>query len=428
MNRDRKISVIGMGYVGLPVAAAFGRIGEVVGFDVDAGRIAELRAGTDRTGEIPVAELRAAKIHFTADAKDLRWADFHIVAVPTPITAAKHPNMAPLLQASEILAAQLKQGDVVVYESTVYPGATEEECVPVLERVSGLRAGADFFYGYSPERINPGDRKNTFRNIVKVVSGQNAEILDLVAETYAKVVDAGVHRAPSVKVAEASKIVENAQRDVNIALMNELAMIFRRLGIDSGDVLAAARTKWNFLPFTPGLVGGHCIGVDPYYLTYKATATGLIPDLILDARAINDGMAEHVSMQLIRALIQAGAARQGGVVTILGLTFKENVGDIRNSRVIDIVGELRQCGLAVQVHDPRADRGEARRMYGLELRQVEELEAGDAVLLAVPHREFMEEGWALIARLLRGGRGVVFDVRGVLPRESAPAGVLLLRL
>jgi len=428
LSRDRKISVIGMGYVGLPVAAAFGRIGEVIGFDIDPARVASLREGRDRTGEVPDADLRAAKVHFTSDPADLKRADFHIVAVPTPITAAKHPNMAPLLQASEILAGQLKRGDVVVYESTVYPGATEEECVPVLERVSGLKAGRDFFYGYSPERINPGDRQHTFTNIMKVVSGQNAEILDLVAETYSKVVQAGVHRAPSVRVAEACKIVENAQRDVNIALMNELAMIFRKLGIDSGDVLAAARTKWNFLPFTPGLVGGHCIGVDPYYLTYKATATGFIPDLILDARAINDGMAEHVAGQLVRAMIQSGAAKQGGVVTVLGLTFKENVADIRNSRVIDIVGELRQSGLTVQVHDPRADRAAAQRMYGVELKDAGTLAPADAVLLAVAHREFAEGGWKFVAGLLRGGRGVVFDVRGVLSRESAPAGIQLLRL
>lgn len=428
LKRQRKISVIGMGYVGLPVAVAFGAKGRVVGFDISGARVAELREGRDRTGEVSGEELRSADILFTSDPADLGQADFHIVTVPTPVTMAKHPNMEPLLSASEILGAQLKPGDVVVYESTVYPGATEEVCVPVLERASGLRAGTDFFYGYSPERINPGDRTHTFRTIRKVVSGQNAEVLDLVASVYESVVEAGVFRAASVMVAEASKIVENVQRDVNIALMNELAMIFRRLGIDSGDVLAAAGTKWNFLPFTPGLVGGHCIGIDPYYLSYKATTTGFIPDLILDARAINDSMAEFIASQVTAALVRSGRAGPGATVTILGLTFKEGVSDIRNSRVTDIIAELERTGFAVQVHDPRADAAEAREMYGVELLPAERLEPAEAVILAVPHPELAGQGWKLITSLLRGGQGVVFDVRSRLPREENPPGIELLRL
>lgn len=428
MSHGRKISVIGMGYVGLPVAVAFGRSGRVIGFDIDAERIAELRAGRDRTHEVAAADLRAADIHFTAEAQDLAQADFHIVAVPTPITIAKHPDMGPLRAASETLGRQLKRGDIVVYESTVYPGATEEDCLPILERESGLRGGVDFHIGYSPERINPGDREHTFTRIRKIVSGQTPEVLEVVARTYESVVTAGVHRAPSIKVAEAAKVVENTQRDVNIALMNELAMIFDKLGIDTQDVLAAARSKWNFLPFTPGLVGGHCIGIDPYYLSYKATTSGYVPDLILAGREINEAVPHHITGQLLRALLRSGAGSGGKVVTILGLTFKENVPDIRNSRVIDIVRDLRQVGIEVQVHDACADPAEAEVEYGVKLRNLPELAPADAVLLAVPHREYAEGGWELVRGLLRGAAGVVYDVKGILPRESAPPGITLFRL
>ncbi|HEY7841870.1 MAG TPA: nucleotide sugar dehydrogenase [Gammaproteobacteria bacterium] len=428
MTARRRISVIGMGYVGLPVAVAFGHRGPVVGFDIDRQRIDELRAGRDRTGEIDGAALRKADIRFTADPADLRQADFHIVAVPTPITPAKHPDMAPLRSASEILGRQLKRGDIVVYESTVYPGATEEDCLPILERESGLRGGSDFHIGYSPERINPGDREHTFTKIRKIVSGQTPEILEVIAGVYESVVTAGVHRAPSIKVAEAAKVVENTQRDVNIALMNELAIIFEKLQIDTQDVLAAARTKWNFLPFTPGLVGGHCIGIDPYYLTYKATTSGYVPDLILAGREINDAVAQHVAGRILRALMRRGAGTGKPLVTILGLTFKENVPDIRNTRVTDIIRELAEVGFEVQVHDPCADPAEAHEEYRIKLCGLKDLAPAQAVLVAVPHRDYVAGGWPFVRGLLAGDGGVVFDVKGILPRENTPAGVTLLRL
>ena len=417
-----------MGYVGLPVAIAFGRKGRVVGYDIDDGRIEELRYGRDRNGALSENELREVDVLFTSNADDLRHADFHIIAVPTPITAAKHPNMAPLRSASEIVGRQLKAEDIVVYESTVYPGATEEDCQPLLERESGLRCGADFHIGYSPERINPGDQEHTFTSIRKIVAGCSAEALDIIARVYESVVEAGVHRAPSIRVAEAAKVVENTQRDVNIALMNEMAMMFDKLEIDTLDVLEAMRTKWNYLPFTPGLVGGHCIGIDPYYLTYKATATGYIPDLILASREINDAVPQHIASRVVRALIKKGGRVGKSVITILGLTFKENVPDIRNSRVMDIVNELHEVGITVQVHDPCADPDEAQRDYGIALKPLEQLRSSDAVIIAVPHRNYSSGGWGLVAELLRNGRGIVYDTRGILSRSDIPAGITLLRL
>ena len=428
MSHGRKISVVGLGYVGLPVAVAFGRQQRVVGFDINETRVAELRAGHDRTHEVDDPELAATDVHFTSDADDLRGADFHIIAVPTPIDNAKSPDLRPLIGASRSVGPRLKRGDIVVYESTVYPGATEEECVPVLEQTSGLRCGTDFTVGYSPERINPGDREHTFTRITKVVSGQDQRTLDVVAAVYESVVTAGVHRAATIKVAEAAKVIENTQRDLNIALMNELSLIFDRMGIDTRDVLAASGTKWNFLPFSPGLVGGHCIGVDPYYLTHKATMLGYYPQVILAGRRINDGMGAHVASQVVKQLIATGATVRGSVVTVLGLTFKENVPDLRNTRVTDIIAELHDYGLTVQVHDPLADGAEAQHEYGLELVSRAALEPAEAVVLAVAHAPFVEQGWDLVSGLLRDGRGVVADVRGVLPREQCPADIALWRL
>jgi UDP-N-acetyl-D-galactosamine dehydrogenase len=423
----RKISVIGLGYVGLPVAVAFGKQGKVIGFDINPVRIEALRRGVDRTHEVDPQDLAWADILYTSDPNDLRAADFHIVAVPTPVNKAKQPDLTPVIHASETVGRQLKCRDIVVYESTVYPGATEEECVPVLERESGLKCGVDFFVGYSPERINPGDKEHTFTSITKVVSGQDRETLDTVAAVYGSVVKAGVHRTSTIKVAEAAKVIENTQRDLNISLMNELALIFNKMGIDTHDVLAAASTKWNFLRFEPGLVGGHCIGVDPYYLTHKARILGYIPKVILAGRSINDGMGIYISGQVIKQLIHAGYPVKGSRVTVLGLTFKENVPDLRNSRVIDIVRELMEYAVQVQVHDPLAEATEAMEEYGIALIPEDQLQPADAVILAVPHRHYLAKGWACVTSLLKNGHGVVVDVKAKLPRERIPDGVRLWR-
>ena len=425
---NRTIAVVGLGYVGLPVAVAFGRSARTIGFDINAARIAELQGGHDSTLEVEDADLKASDIFFTSNAEDLRRADFHIVAVPTPVDNAKRPDLTPMIKASETLGRQIKKGDIVVYESTVYPGATEEDCVPVLEKLSGLKAGQDFFVGYSPERINPGDKDHTFTKITKVVSGQTPEILEIVAQVYESVVTAGVHRAPSIKVAEAAKVIENTQRDLNIALMNELALIFNRMGIDTRDVLAAAGTKWNFLKFDPGLVGGHCIGVDPYYLTHKAAILGYIPQVILAGRSINDDMGRYVAQQAIRELISQGGAVKGATITVLGFTFKENVPDLRNTRVIDIVNELRTYDVDVQIHDPYADSHEAEHEYGVSLTALADLRPAKVVIFAVPHHHYLEGGWSTITAQLEGGRGAVIDVKGKLERGAVPQGVTLWRL
>ncbi len=428
MAHGRKISVVGLGYVGLPVAVAFGVRDRVVGFDVDPARIRELVAGHDRTREVADDALQAADLHLTSQPKDLAAADFYIIAVPTPIDSAKQPNLEPLRTASQMVGGQLERGDIVVFESTVYPGATEEECVPELESASGLVCGVDFHVGYSPERINPGDKEHGFSTITKVVAGQDDATLDTVARVYESVVTAGVHRAPSIKVAEAAKVIENTQRDLNIALMNELALIFERMNIDTRDVLAAASSKWNFLPFTPGLVGGHCIGVDPYYLTHKATMLDYDPQVILAGRRINDGMGAFVASQVIKGLIRQSRTVKNSIVTVLGLAFKENVPDLRNTRVIDIVRELLDYGVTVQVSDPLVDRAEATREYDVGLIAGDQLEAADGVVLAVAHDEYVGTGWQLIENLLIDGGGVVVDVRGVLPRDAKPNGVTLWRL
>ena len=427
MAHRRKIAVIGLGYVGLPVAVAFARSGApVIGFDIDRRRIDELRAGTDRTREVDASDLANPGLVLTGDAKALAAADFYIVTVPTPIDAARRPDLAALFAASDTVGGALKRGDIVVYESTVYPGAVEEECVPRLARASGLRCGADFTVGYSPERINPGDKTHRFESITKVVSGQDEETTRIVADVYGSVVKAGIHCAPSIKVAEAAKVIENAQRDLNIAFMNELSALFERLGIDTGDVLAAAATKWNFQKFYPGLVGGHCIGVDPYYLTFRAERAGYDPQVILAGRRINDGVGQRVARECVRRLLQRG--NRAAVVTVLGMTFKENVPDTRNSKVADIVAELRSFGLTVQVHDPLADPAEVKLEYGIELMPLELLKAADAVIFAVAHDNFVQGGWPLVSRLLGTDGGIVLDVKSQLDRRRRPERIDLWRL
>jgi UDP-N-acetyl-D-galactosamine dehydrogenase len=424
---SRKIAVIGLGYVGLPVAVSFARVGNpVVGFDIDARRIAELRAGHDRTREVEPAHLALSTLSLASDPERLKTADFFIVTVPTPIDAANRPDLRALFGASETVGKVMRKGAIVVYESTVYPGCIEEDCVPVLERASGLRAGVDFAVGYSPERINPGDTKHRFENIIKVVAGQDAKTLEIVADVYGSVVTAGIHRAPSIRVAEAAKVIENTQRDLNIAFMNELSAICHRLGIDTGDVLAAAGTKWNFQRFYPGLVGGHCIGVDPYYLTYRAERAGYHPEVILAGRRINDNVGQRVALACVQALFKRQCVN--AVVTILGITFKENVPDTRNSKVADIVRELAAAGISVQVHDPLAAADEAKHEYGIDLMEQNALKQADAVVLAVAHDDYVRGGWSLISGLLRDGGGLVFDVKSILDRGSKPTDVELWRL
>ncbi len=423
----RKLAVIGLGYVGLPVAVAFARAKfEVIGFDIDRGRVEELRRGEDRTREVDADTLLASGLRATHDAADLRAADLFIVTVPTPIDQALQPDLSALMAASRTVGSALKRGDIVVYESTVYPGSTEEDCVPVLERTSGLVGGRDFTVAFSPERINPGDKRHRFETIRKVVSGQDARTLDIVADTYRTVVEAGVYRAASIKVAEAAKVIENTQRDLNIALMNELALICARMEIDTSDVLAAAGTKWNFLPFTPGLVGGHCIGVDPYYLTYKAQKLGLHPQVVLAGRRVNDGMGAHIGQECVRRVV--GLGRASPVVTVLGVSFKEDVPDIRNSKVVDVIQEIASFGLRVQICDPEVDVAEVRHEYGIDLVPLDRLEPADAVLLTVAHRSFRDGGWDLVSRLLREEGGCVLDVKNVLDRDATPANVALWRL
>jgi UDP-N-acetyl-D-galactosamine dehydrogenase len=408
----RKISVVGLGYVGLPVAVAFGKHGPVIGFDINESRLQELREGQDRTNEVSSDELAHTQIEFTSKTKVLAQADFHIVAVPTPIDDAHQPDLTPVVKASETVGKALKQGDIVVYESTVYPGVTEDICVPILERLSGLKCGTHFTVGYSPERINPGDKEHTFTKIMKVVSGQDAATLEIVAGVYSSVVTAGVYKAASIRVAEAAKVIENTQRDLNIALMNELALIFDRMDIDTLDVLEAAGTKWNFLKFKPGLVGGHCIGVDPYYLTHKAEKLGYIPQVILAGRRINDSMGAFIAQQTIKQMIHAGHAIAGAVVTVLGLTFKENCPDLRNSRVIDIIRELEDFGVKVQVFDPEAETAEALHEYGVSLCKLDELQPAAAVVVAVAHDAYAR--WTTTEYLkLMHNAPVVIDVKGI---------------
>ncbi len=412
LDGHRTVSVVGLGYVGLPVALAFGRAYRTVGFDVNADRIRELESGFDRTREVAPERLKATDVLFTDKVEDLRRANFHVVAVPTPIDVANQPDLSPLLRTSKTVGKALKPDDIVVYESTVYPGATEEECVPILERASGLKCGADFKVGYSPERINPGDKERTFDRIIKVVSGQDEETLEVIARMYGSVVKAGVHRASSIKTAEAAKVIENIQRDLNIALMNELALIFDRMDVDTREVLEAAGTKWNFHKYEPGLVGGHCIRVDPYYLTHKAERLGYLPQVILAGRRINDSMGKFVAQRTIKEMIKAGRNVLGSTVTVLGLTFKADVSDLRNSKAVDIVRELEDYGVEVQVHDELADPAEAEREYGIGLKSWRELKPAAAVVVAVAHHAYRDLSPERLAGLF-DGKPVLMDVKDV---------------
>jgi UDP-N-acetyl-D-galactosamine dehydrogenase len=399
------VALVGLGYVGLPVAVAFGKLRNTIGFDISARKVARLRQHEDATGEVSADELRAARqLTITDNPEELRKADFVIIAVPTPVNDARQPDFTPLESASELAGKYLKAGATVIYESTVYPGTTEEICVPILERCSGMHWKQDFHVGYSPERINPGDKEHSFSKILKVVSGDDEETLEKVAALYSSVVTAGVYKASSIKVAEAAKVIENTQRDLNIAFVNELAIIFDRLGIDTHEVLAAAGTKWNFLPFRPGLVGGHCIGVDPYYLTYKAELAGYHPEVILAGRRINDGMGPYVARKTVQQMIHQGRNILGAKVNILGLTFKENCKDIRNTKVIDVIRELAEFGVETFVHDPEADPDETLHEYGITLCSWDQLPAADATILAVAHKSFIERPVAdYLQKIVRQG-------------------------
>ncbi|XOJ28793.1 Vi polysaccharide biosynthesis UDP-N-acetylglucosamine C-6 dehydrogenase TviB [Paracoccus sp. SJTW-4] len=413
---NKVLAVIGLGYVGLPLAVEFGKRRKVIGFDIKEDRIEELRTGTDRTLEVPAEELAEGKhLRFTSDPEALREARIFIVTVPTPIDVHKRPDLTPLLRASETVGQALKPGDIVIYESTVYPGATEEDCVPVLERVSGLRFNVDFFCGYSPERINPGDRTHRLTTIRKVTAGSTPEAAAEIDALYASIITAGTYQAESIRVAEAAKVIENTQRDLNIALVNELAIIFNRMGIDTEAVLKAAGTKWNFLPFRPGLVGGHCIGVDPYYLTHKAEALGYHPQVILAGRRINDGMGAYVAGQMVKAMLKRRMHVDGARVLVLGLTFKENCPDLRNTRVIDLVRELKDYGVTVDVHDPWADATEAKREYGLDLvATTPDAATYDGIILAVAHDEYRTTGTEAL-RAFGAEHHVFCDLKSVFP-------------
>lgn len=424
------LAVVGLGYVGLPLAVEFGKKYRTLGFDLSEAKVAAYRAGTDPTGEVSSADLRAAaQLEFYTSFESLREADFIVVAVPTPIDAARQPDLTPLVKSSESIGRHMKPGALIVYESTVFPGATEEVCIPILERESGLTWKKDFFVGYSPERINPGDKERTLTKIVKVVSGDTPATLERVAQIYSSVITAGVHPASSIAVAEAAKVIENTQRDLNIALMNELAVIFHKLNIDTLEVLQAAGTKWNFLPFRPGLVGGHCIGVDPYYLTHKAETVGYNPQVILAGRRINDTMGAYIAQQTVKQIIHAGGTVKGSRVIVLGLTFKENCPDLRNSKVVDVIQELREFGCEVTVHDPLAQPEEAHEEYGVTLQPPSSWPQDvDAIILAVSHQDYLAQAPEQLLRALRPG-GLVVDVKSALdPKAIQKLGYSLWRL
>jgi len=418
MTNNTTIAVVGLGYVGLPLAVEFGKHFRTIGFDLSVKKVEAYRKFVDPTGEVSAEELKAASLlAVTTDAAQLREADVIIVAVPTPIDDAHQPDFGPLVGASEAVGRNLKRGAIVVFESTVYPGATEEVCVPIIEKHSGMKWQRDFFVGYSPERINPGDREHSLTRITKVVSGDTPETLEKVAAVYGSIISAGVHRASSIKVAEAAKVIENTQRDLNIALMNELSLIFHKIGIDTLEVLEAAGTKWNFLPFRPGLVGGHCIGVDPYYLTHKADMLGYHPQVILAGRRINDGMGKYIAEQTVKLMIQSGVHIKGSHVNVLGLTFKEDCPDIRNSRVIDVVRELESFGITVNVHDPMADAAETLHEYGVTLTAWDDLPRAEAIVAAVAHRAFTQRPVdELISKVVAGG--IYMDVKAKANMET----------
>jgi UDP-N-acetyl-D-galactosamine dehydrogenase len=423
------VAVVGLGYVGLPLVVEFGKLGPTIGFDILEDKVQKCRAGTDPSREIPDAEMaQAVHARYTSDAKALAEAEFVIVAVPTPVDEAHRPDFGPLVGASRAIGANLRKGATIIYESTVYPGATEEVCIPEIERTSGAQWKRDFFVGYSPERINPGDREHMLTNVVKVVSGDTPATLEKVAALYERIVRPGVHRASSIKAAEACKVIENTQRDLNIALMNELAIIFDKVGIDTTEVIEAAGTKWNFLKFRPGLVGGHCIGVDPYYLTHKAEMLGYLPQVILAGRRINDGMGKFIAEQTVKQMIAAGSSVKGAKVNVLGLTFKEDVPDLRNSRVIDVINELRSYGIEVCVHDPVAGAEEAHEEYGVHLTAWDELPMAEAMVVAVAHRAFLDRPVAELTAKLKPG-GCFVDVKARFDRDAlAAAGLKVWRL
>jgi UDP-N-acetyl-D-galactosamine dehydrogenase len=426
LSVKKNIAVVGLGYVGLPVAVAFGKENKVIGFDVNKQRIEELINNIDCTNEVTINELEEANIKFTNDKKELTTADFIIVAVPTPIDEHNQPDLTPLIKASETVGSVLQKGTIVVFESTVYPGATEEVCVPILEKESKLEYGKDFYVGYSPERINPGDTTHRFTTIKKIVAGQNGTITNEMAEVYGSVIEAGVYKASSIKVAEAAKVIENTQRDVNIALMNELAIIFNQLDIDTSEVLKAAGTKWNFLNFKPGLVGGHCIGVDPYYLTYKAESIGYHPEVIFSGRRINDNIAKFIALNIIKALIKQGITIQGAKVNVYGLTFKENCPDLRNTKVIQVIKELREYGLEIYSHDPVADKVEATKIYGIELQDFETLPQADVAIFAVAHDLYLQQKQSYL-NLIKD-KGVICDVKAIIADDDVKATQYLWRL
>lgn len=429
LSGNAALSVTGLGYVGMPIAVAFSKKLRVIGFDLNQSKIEAYNSGKDPTGEVGDDAVRDCTVEFTADERRLREARFHIVAVPTPVHDDHTPDLAPVEKASRMIGRNLVPGSIVVFESTVYPGVTEEICIPALEDSSGLECGRDFRVGYSPERINPGDKIHRLENIRKIVSGTDAETLEEVARVYGLVVEAGVHRAPSIMVAEAAKVIENSQRDINIAFMNELSIIFNRMGIDTRSVLEAAGTKWNFLRFTPGLVGGHCIGVDPYYLTYKADMMGYHSQVILSGRRINDGMGKYIAENVVKSLIKAEKPVKNARVAVLGFTFKENCRDTRNTKVFDIVNELREYGIEPYISDPWADADEARRLYGVEFTGMGSVRNMDAVIFAVAHREFAEMSIKEVGAFFGDGRRVLIDVKGIFSRsEYEAAGYLYWRL
>ena len=421
---NERIAVIGLGYVGLPVALAFARkYPGTIGFDIHRDKVDELNRGYDRNKEVPEEVLKKTSLKMTCDPKELDGVTFFVVAVPTPVDKNNVPDLTPVEKASETVGRVLKKGAVVVYESTVYPGVTEDICGPILAKLSGLKQSVDFKLGYSPERINPGDKEHTLERIIKVVSGEDAETLERVAAVYGGIIDAGVHRAQSIKVAEAAKVIENTQRDINIALMNELALIFDRLGVRTSDVLAAAGTKWNFLKFKPGLVGGHCIGVDPYYLTMKAQELGYQPEVILAGRRINNGVSAYVAQRLVKMLINSDITVKGARVGVLGLTFKEDCNDLRNSKVPDILTELKQFGINAIIHDPVASAPEAVHEYGLKLASLDEFKELDGLILAVSHKEYLEMGQAKLCAMVKKG-GVIADVKSAMEPGKVDRGIV----
>lgn len=428
LDRKTPVAVVGLGYVGLPLCVALSARFNVIGFDINSTRVEKLLDGVDITGEVEEGPLKSANLRFTSDPESLRDAKFIIVCVPTPIDRAKRPDLKALYSASDTVGAQMQAGSVVVYESTVYPGVTEDEMAPILEKKSGLKLGSGFGVGYSPERINPGDKEHSVESIVKVVSACDQETLDVVAGVYGAVITAGIHKAPSIKVAESAKVIENIQRDLNIALMNELAIIFDLAGVDTADVLEAAGTKWNFLNFKPGLVGGHCIGVDPYYLTSKAEELGYHPHVILSGRRINDGMSKYIAEQVTKHLIHAGIPVKGAKIGVLGLTFKEDVPDIRNSRAPDILKQLAEIGMEAKAHDPIADPDEVKKELGLTLYGYDDLVNLDAVVIAVGHKEYIKRGAKAVESMLSGKKGAVIDVKSLFDNGQFSDSVLYWRL